>query len=57
MIEHLVIAIKVVVALVIPDVPSAVVEAEKRRVKLVKQARKEMRYMKKMGNFESMEDI
>lgn len=56
-IEHLVIGIKVIIAILIPDLPEKVVIDEKRRVKLIKQAHKEMRQLKQMGNHETLEEI
>lgn len=55
--EHLVIALKVVIALVIPDVPYKVQEDEFRRVKIIEKVQKELLEIKYAGNHETFEDI
>ena len=46
LLEHFIIALKVVIALVIPDVPAKVKEAESRRLDFLEQARQEIRNKK-----------
>ena len=55
--EHFVIALKVVIALVIPDVPYKVQEDEFRRVKIIEKVQKELLEIKYAGNHETFEDI
>ena len=56
-IEHLVIALKVVIALAIPDVPKNVKDAEKRRITYEEQAWKELRREKRDRNAVDIEDL
>ena len=56
-IEHVVIALKIVLALVIPDVPYKVQEDEFRRVKIIDKVQKELLEIKLAGNHESFEDM
>ena len=46
LLEHFIIALKVVIALVIPDVPARVKQAESRRLDFLEQARQEIRSKK-----------
>ena len=55
-IEHVIIALKVVIALAIPDVPKHVKEAERRRPAFVAQAMKEMRGEKLKSGAVDMEE-
>ena len=55
--EHLIIALKIVIALIIPDVPKKVVETEFRRSKIETQVQRELLDIKYKGNHESFQDI
>ena len=55
--EHFVIGLKVIIALVIPDVPHKVQEDEFRRIKIVEKVQKELLEIKYAGNHESFEDM
>jgi len=44
--EHVVIGLKVVIAMIIPDVPAKVIEAENRRVKVADAVQKELLTLK-----------
>ena len=55
-IEHAVIALKIVIAMIIPDVPVTVREAEERRVKIVEQVTRDFVQIKIEGKFETIEE-
>ena len=57
MVEHIVIGLKIVIALLIPDVPKKVQDDEMKRVKLVEQATKAMFDLKAKGGHETMADV
>ena len=56
-IEHLVIGLKIVIALIIPDVPYKVQEDEFKRVKILEKVQKELLEIKIAGNHEDFEDM
>ena len=56
-IEHCVIALKIVIALVIPDVPHKVQQDELRREKIIEQAQTEVLSLKMSGKHESFQDM
>ena len=56
-IEHLVIGLKIVIALIIPDVPYKVQEDEFKRVKIIDKVQKELLEIKIAGNHEDFEDM
>ena len=55
--EHIVIGLKVVVAGIIPDVPTYVHIAEQKRSLIIVKAQEEMRKMKVSGKCETFEEI
>lgn len=55
-IEHIVIALKIVIALIIPDVPFKVQEDEFRRQKVEDKVQKELLELKFAGNHETFDD-
>ena len=57
LVEHLVIAFKVVMALVIPDVPAKIREAEFRRQSVEASSHKEMVDFKLKHGYETFDDI
>ena len=57
LIEHLVIALKVVIALIIPDVPFSVTEDEFRRSQVREQVQRELRDMKNQNGLEDFNDM
>ena len=57
LLEHVIIGLKIVVAGIIPDVPTKVHLAEQRREKIIVQAQEEMRKLKVSGRCESFQDI
>lgn len=56
-VEHVIIAIKILVGIVIPDVPQEVIDAERARNVINSMAVKEMQRIKIDGNHESFDDI
>ena len=56
-VEHLVIGLKVVIALIIPDVPAHVKEDEFRRELIVEQVQRELNEVKMKGGHESFQDM
>jgi len=56
-VEHLVIGLKVVIALIIPDVPFKVTEAEKRRTKVSDTVQRELMSLKLKGKHETLSDV
>lgn len=56
-VEHCVIGLKIVIALMIPDVPKSVTDAEMRRAKVVEQVTREMFDLKAKGGHETMQDV
>ena len=56
LVEHIIIGLKIVVALLIPDVPKSVQQAEMHRVKVIEQVNREMFDLKAKGGHETMED-
>lgn len=57
MVEHAVIALKIVIALIIPDVPHKVQQDEVRREKIIEKAQTELLRIKIDGNHESFNDM
>lgn len=57
MMEHLVIAIKIIIAKIIPDMPESVKIDETRRETLLKRALVEMRDIKMEGKYETFDEI
>ena len=55
--EHVIIALKVVIALVIPDVPARVKQSERRRADFILQATSEMRAKKKKKAALDLDDL
>jgi len=56
-IEHVVIALKILIALIIPDVPYKVQTDERRRIKIIEKVQKELLEVKYAGNHETFEDM
>ena len=57
LVEHIVIGLKIVVALIIPDLPFSVTQAELKREKQIEQANRELLDYKLKGNHESFQDM
>ena len=57
LVEHIVIGLKIVIALVIPDVPHKVVQDEFRRIKIEEQVVKELLEIKYEGKHETFQDM
>lgn len=55
--EHFIIALKIVIALLIPDVPFKVTEDEFRREMIEEKVQKELLEIKYAGNHESFQDM
>jgi len=55
--EHLIISLKIVIALLIPDVPASVIQAEQRRAYVTQQAQQEMLKLKRKTGAIDFEDI
>lgn len=55
--EHIAIAIKIVIAILIPDVPDKVKEDEQKRIELMTTAEAEMAKMKMSGKYETFDDL
>lgn len=55
--EHFVIGLKIVISLIIPDVPSSVKEAEFEREQILEQVQKEMLEEKLAGGHETFSDM
>ena len=56
-IEHLIIAMKVVIAILIPDVPGNVKVSEKRRRELIPVAQKKINQLKRESGMEDLDII
>ena len=57
LLEHFIIALKVVIALIIPDVPARVKQAESRRLDFLEQARQEIRNKKNKKGAVGLDDL
>ena len=57
LVEHAVIGIKIVIAMIIPDLPFSVTQAEMKREKQFEQANRELLEIKVKGNQESFQDM
>lgn len=57
LIEHLIIGLKVLIALVIPDTPAAVISGEYRRTKVAEEVNRELLELKFKGNHKTFQEM